>query len=337
LSKRVRRPPLPRHIQVEVTGACNLKCKMCLVRYTPALQARSASMSFETFRSLLDELPDVKVVTLQGLGEPLMAPDIFDMIAYCKDRGITCGFNSNATLLTKRTAARLVDLGLDWLHVSLDGASKETYEFVREHSNWDVVERNVNALVQLMRARNSTRPSLSLVMVLMRFNYRDLPAVVQRAADWGIPRVRAQNLSHDFSDASRDTYEAISQFVEEQSVVSLPQSDVEAVLREANLVAKRTGVDLRLPSMHAGVASASVDGVSVPCAWPWRSSYVGWQGNVQPCCMVMGSDRATLGNAGETSFAQLWSGDEYRRFREQLLSDTPPAICRGCSEYRGTF
>ena len=31
------RPPLPRTLQVEVTGSCNLKCRMCLVRYRPVL------------------------------------------------------------------------------------------------------------------------------------------------------------------------------------------------------------------------------------------------------------------------------------------------------------
>jgi radical SAM protein with 4Fe4S-binding SPASM domain len=330
-------PRLPRHIQVEVTGACNLKCRMCLVRYRPALAPRTSSMNYETFYRLLEELPEVKVVTLQGLGEPLMAPDIFRMIEYCKGRGITCGFNTNATLLTRNSAERLIDLGLDWLHVSLDGASKATYEFVRDHANWDVVERNVAGLMSAMRARGAERPQLSLVMVLMRFNYADLPAVVQRAADWGIPRVRAQNLSHDFSDAPREAYRAIQDFVHEQSVTELAWAEVEPVVLEAQKVAARAGISLRLPSMAPAVPQAKVDEATVPCAWPWRSSYVNWNGTVQPCCMVMGSDRSTLGSVNETSFADVWSSEEYQSFRRELLSSNPPAVCRGCSEYRGTF
>jgi radical SAM protein with 4Fe4S-binding SPASM domain len=332
----ITRPALPRNLQVEVTGACNLRCKMCLVSYRPAL-GRTASMSFDTFRALLDDLPDVRVVTLQGLGEPLMAPDLFRMIDYCKSRKISCGFNSNATLLTRRLSERVVKAGVDWLHVSLDGATKETYEFVRDQSNWEVVERNVNTLVETMRARGATRPQLSLVMVLMRNNFRDLPAVVQRAADWGIPRVRAQNLSHDFSDAPRETYASIASFVEDQAVVGLPDEELEPVLREAREVAAQTGVSLRLPRMQETRPAARVDGVEVGCDWPWRSAYVTHDGTVQPCCMVMGSDRAKLGSLKEASFAEIWEDEPYREFREGLINGKPHAVCRGCSEYRGVF
>ncbi|TMB70184.1 MAG: radical SAM protein [Chloroflexi bacterium] len=329
-------PPLPKSIQVEVTGACNLRCRMCLVRYRPAL-GRAASMSFDKFRSLLDNLPDVRVVTLQGLGEPLMAPDLFQMIDYCKGRGISCGFNSNATLLTRQISERLVSSGLDWLHFSLDGASRETYEFVRDHANWDVVERNITRFVSLMRERKAGRPQLSLVMVLMRFNFRDLPAVVQRAADWGIPRVRAQNLSHDFSDAPQNAYEAIAGFVEDQALVGMASPDVEEVLAEARRVAARMGVSLRLPNMQEQAGEARVDGTRVACDWPWRSSYVTHDGVVQPCCMVMGSDRAKLGSLNDSSFAEIWHEETYRRFREGLINGDPHPVCIGCSEYRGTF
>lgn len=72
--------------------------------------------------------------------------------------------------------------------------------------------------------------------------------------------------------------------------------------------------------------------------WPWTSAYVTHEGVVQPCCMVMGSDRAHLGDLRTSSFLQIWSSDDYARFREGLLSAAdPPPVCRGCSMYRGLF
>ncbi len=73
------------------------------------------------------------------------------------------------------------------------------------------------------------------------------------------------------------------------------------------------------------------------CDWPWRSAYVTHRGEVQPCCMIMGADRATLGDVGREAFADVWSGEPYARFREALLTDEPPAVCRGCSAYRRVF
>ena len=69
-------PLLPDELQLEVTGACNLRCRMCLVSYRPELSRSEGALSFETFRSLVDGNPRLRRVTLQGLGEPLLAPDL---------------------------------------------------------------------------------------------------------------------------------------------------------------------------------------------------------------------------------------------------------------------
>jgi hypothetical protein len=53
--------------------------------------------------------------------------------------------------------------------------------------------------------------------------------------------------------------------------------------------------------------------------------------------MVMGADRAVLGNAEHDGFATVWQNDSYRDFRAALLTDDPPEVCRGCSLYRRVF
>jgi len=72
-------PELPAHLQPEVSGACNLRCPMCLVRHAPPSAAARARGPMRTsWRSW----PTLKRLTLQGLGEPLL------------------GFNTNGVLLT---------------------------------------------------------------------------------------------------------------------------------------------------------------------------------------------------------------------------------------------
>jgi hypothetical protein len=53
--------------------------------------------------------------------------------------------------------------------------------------------------------------------------------------------------------------------------------------------------------------------------------------------MVMGADRAVLGDAERDGFAAVWRGDAYKSFRAALLTDEPPEVCRGCSLYRRVF
>ncbi|HET9213819.1 MAG TPA: radical SAM protein [Gaiellaceae bacterium] len=331
-------PPLPKELQVEVTGACNLACRMCLVSYRPKLGKAQGAMSFELFKEVVDELPELEKLTVQGLGEPLLAPDLFRMVEYVAARGVRVGFNTNGTLLTEERAERLVHAGLDWLHVSLDGATPETYERIRRGSSFATVERNVRGLVHVLRRLRAERPVLSLVFVAMRRNLCELPDLVRLAAEWEVGRLFVQNLSHSFDDTDPSgAYSGIRDYALEEALWGDDDhAEAEAVFAEARAVAGELGVELRLPRLAEPPRRPREPGAP-GCHWPFESAYLAHDGQVQPCCMVMGSDRAVLGDAGEQRFSSVWAGGAYRDFREGLLGDEPPAVCQGCSLYRGVF
>src|SRR5205823_2210866 len=110
-----------------------------------------AFMDFDTFTRLLDQFPDLEELQLQGLGEPMMHPRFFDMVAYAAARGIKVGTNTNLTLLNARRAEQCVTSGLAELHASIDGATAATYEDIRIRSHFDRVVRNVEGLVEARR------------------------------------------------------------------------------------------------------------------------------------------------------------------------------------------
>jgi radical SAM protein with 4Fe4S-binding SPASM domain len=329
-------PPLPRELQVEVTGACNLRCRMCLVRYRPPIDKITGSMSIETFLRLLDALPELERVTLQGLGEPLMAPDLMDMIAAATARGIAVGFNTNGTLLTRTKAAQLVDAGLAWLHISVDGATADTYEAIRDRGRFHRVARNVAGLVEVMREKQATTPLLRVVFVAQRSNYRELPALVRLVAEWGIEELRVQNLSHDFSDTDpAGSYAEIRRYALAEALWGDAHDDAMHVFEDAATVAAQLGISLRLPDVE--FAPAPRPPGTPGCDWPWRSAYVTHDAKVQPCCMIMGTDRAVLGDVDQEDFAAIWRNEPATDFRARLLGEEPPDVCRGCSWYRGVF
>jgi radical SAM protein with 4Fe4S-binding SPASM domain len=329
-------PPLPRELQVEVTGACNLACRMCLVRYRPKLGKRQGAMCFHTFRDIVDELPGLEKLTLQGLGEPLLAPDFFRMVEYSTGRGISTGFNTNGTLLTRAASERLVRAGVDWLHVSLDGATAATYESVRDRATFERVVRNIRELVAVRGRRGSERPEIQLVFVAMRRNLRELPDLVALAADIGVDSVWVQNLSHSFGDTeSGGGYRGIRAFTEAEALWNEPDEEVVATFARAVERADELGLELRLPRLEEPVVEREPG--EPACHWPFESAYVTHDARVQPCCMVMGADRAVLGDAKD-GFAEVWRSEEYRAFRGGLVGDAePPDVCSGCSLYRRLF
>jgi MoaA/NifB/PqqE/SkfB family radical SAM enzyme len=235
-------PPLPTALQVEVTSACNLRCAMCLVRYRPPVNKLAGAMPFATLRRLVDDVPGLRRLTLQGLGEPLLAPDLLDMIGYAKSRGVRVGFNSNATLLSRARADELVAAGLDWLHVSLDGADAGTFESIREGASFDRVVANLAGLVEAKRAAGSATPWLRVVFVAMRRNVAQLPDLVALLARIGVNDLRVQNLSHSFGDTDpAGAYREIREYAADQALwTGADRRAAEAAYERAGRLAPET-------------------------------------------------------------------------------------------------
>src|SRR5689334_18760039 len=141
---------LPKFLQVEPVGQCNLRCQMCAIQFRedgPPF-GPPAFMEFDLFTRLLDQFPGLEELQLQGLGEPMMHPRFFDMVEYAVGRGVRVSTNTNATFLNRKRAERCVTSGLGEIHVSIDGATSGTYEGIRVRARFEKVTANVAGLVE---------------------------------------------------------------------------------------------------------------------------------------------------------------------------------------------
>src|SRR5205809_3497436 len=84
-------------LYLETTNRCNLPCTTCPCTFEELEPA--ANMSWDLFRSIVDQYPRVARVVLHGVGEPLMVPQLPRMIRHLKERGTYVLFNTNGTLL----------------------------------------------------------------------------------------------------------------------------------------------------------------------------------------------------------------------------------------------
>jgi MoaA/NifB/PqqE/SkfB family radical SAM enzyme len=194
---------------------------MCLVSYRPRIDRVHGAFPMELFRRLLDETPSLTRLTLQGLGEPLLRPHLMEMVELAKARGIEVGFNSDAMLLTPARAERLVALGLDWLHVSLDGATAATHEGIRSGADFARITGNLRGLIGARQAAGSAKPWVRVVFVAMRRNVAELPLLGRRLGEWGVDELRVQGLSHDFADTDPSgSYAEIRAFAASEALVA---------------------------------------------------------------------------------------------------------------------
>lgn len=331
--------PLPKFLQVEPVGLCNLCCRMCAIQFRRDGPPHGplAFMDFDLFVRLLDELPELEVLQLQGLGEPMMHPRFFDMVALAAGRGIKVGTNTNLTLLSLRRAEQCVTSGLAELHASVDGATAETYERIRVRAHFDRIVRNLEGLADARRRLGRATPRIRMVVVAMRQNLHELPDLVRLAHRLGIETVFVQHLCHDFGEPSLPVhYGPMREFVEGETLVNEEQDRIATYFGEARSTARELGVELRLPRTRPRLHPPGTPGPQ-RCDWPWRGAYVSYQGLAMPCCMVSTPDRVNLGDMAKAGVAAVWDGEAYQTFREALSSESPPEVCRSCAIYSGTF
>lgn len=332
-------PELPTYLQVEPVGQCNLRCTMCPIQFRKdgPPYGPPAFMEFASFVRLLEQMPRLEELHLQGLGEPMLHPRFFEMVEHAAARGLRVTTNSNFTLVTARRAERLVRSGLHAIHVSIDGARAETYEAIRVRGRFDRLLRNLNYLAAARARLDMAGPRLHIVTVVMRRNLEELADIVRLAARFGAAQVFVQHLCHDFGEATLPPhYAPMRDYVEEQTLLTESRERVEAAFAEARRVADGLQLALRLPRVSPRAHPPGTPGRQ-RCDWPWRGAYVTYQGLAMPCCMISTPDRHNFGDIVQAGVEAMWYGADYQAFRRALDSDEPPAICRSCAVYNGTF
>lgn len=331
---------LPRFVQIEPVGECNLRCRMCPIQFRtdgrPGGKA-PAYMDVGLYCRLVDQFPEMTELQLQGLGEPLMHLHFFDMVRYAVERGILVSTNTNLTILTEQRAEECVKSGLHTMHVSLDAATPKVYEAIRVRSRFGKVLRNLRRLMSAKRRLNSVLPHVKLVCVVMRQNLAELPKLVQLAHDEGIDSLSVQHLCHDFGESTLPPqYLSMRNFIEAQTLLHEDPARIRFYFNQAKTRARALGVDLRLPRTQPKPQDEIPAGKR-RCDWPWRGSYISYDGRAMPCCMVATPDRINFGDMAREGVEPVWNNAGYTSFRAQLDSPVPPEVCKSCAVYAGTF
>ncbi|HYR90198.1 MAG TPA: radical SAM protein [Terriglobia bacterium] len=173
----------PIEITLESTAKCNLYCPMC-PRHIYTFD--NENMDLALYKKIVEDCKDyVEFVWPYGIGEPMIHPNIFEMIRITRDAGIRTGMSTNATLLDERRRDMLLDSGLDYVILAFDGASKETYEKYRFGATFEKTRENILNFLQRKLDRKSPI-YVVLQMVMLKENSHEVEAYKKL---WSIPGV----------------------------------------------------------------------------------------------------------------------------------------------------
>ena len=130
----------------EVTNSCNYGCRYCIFSSTP--RKPEGELSTERALGVVDELADAGFTHIKFTGgEPMLRPDLLDILSHARARGLKSDLSTNASLIDEAAASKIKLLGLDMVHVSLDGHTQKIQESARGARTYAPTVAGIKALV----------------------------------------------------------------------------------------------------------------------------------------------------------------------------------------------
>ena len=168
----------PLYVAWQITNECNLACLHCIEESGPGKRFAD-ELDREQVFSVLDQLLDREVPYLSfSGGEPMLHPHFFEMVERACSRGAQLKIETNAHTLDPASAARLKELGVKAVQVSLDGASTATFGRMRVRGDFDKVLDGIRNL------RDAGVP-IEINFSPAKFNLHEIGAVVDLAYELG--------------------------------------------------------------------------------------------------------------------------------------------------------
>lgn len=170
-------------MNLETVSGCNLRCTMCPIG-TGDFKRKPEVMKDKLFKKIIDEAKgNIRYVWLHWFGEPLLDPKIGERIKYCEDAGIKTQVSTNATLLNKKKAKEILESGLDEIILSLDGATKRTYEKIRRRGDFEKTMKNVEEFLKMKKKLGFKKPYAKVQAIRMDENEKEMNLFINKWKD----------------------------------------------------------------------------------------------------------------------------------------------------------
>ena len=310
MERKLRRVEVAGHpylLIIDPCNYCNLRCPLCPTGMND-LGREQSMLSFEHFKHYFDpHAPYLFEAYLHNWGESLINKDVFKMIDYAQRRNVGTNLSSNLVITTDDDLENLIDSGLEYLVVSLDGASAKTYAEYRIRGDFERVVENLSKLLALRSARGRTTPVIEWQYIVMKHNEHEIPLAEQMAKKLGVDLIRFIPVGMPFEIRNR----------KEVADRWYPQT-----------------VSGRVDSDHSEQQYGQAEKPG-PCFYLYRSMVINPDGGVSPCCVVYRQNRdfAQL-DESPIDVMGIWNNDKYRSARSLYSGHTPPnrraTVCDGC-------
>lgn len=301
----------PMFVSVEPANICQLRCPECPVgrgggkneklKIKNAEVPKQPYMSMEVFRRVLAEVKETALVMqFYFQGEPLLNPDLTQMIREAHEAGLYTIVSTNAQAMTKERAEELVSSGLDRIIISMDGLREETYSAYRVGGD---IERCKAAIRSLREAKDHSSSGVRRTPVIELQCLR----LKSNEQEWTLFKREYKALGAD-----RLVFKTAQLYDYENGHPLMPSE-----ARYSRYIQGKDG------KYHRRAMSKG-------CFRVWSGAVITTDGTVLPCCYDKGHEHA-YGNIMQTPLAELFANEKAMSFRRAAMEELPN-ICRECGK-----
>jgi len=295
------------------TYRCNNACFMCDLP-KPWLYEARGNREFTTgeLTAVIDDLAALGTVGLSlAGGEPTIRPDCFELLAHGVKAGLFVHLNTNGYNLHQEARVEaLVDTGIESMNFSLDGATAETHNRLRNAAHG--FERIARATALVRQMRHGGRPAVTYTFVVGPDNYTEVPAFVELARRAGVESVSFNPLTACYVDAAPHADERLK-----------GMDAAVAWLREEKARSAGDFIDNSDDFLSLFPRAFRAEPSPLKCYVGYHNVVIDCYGNIYSCTMMYQNGKPS-GNLTKTPLREFWESRAYQQRREELTA------CKAC-------
>lgn len=285
----------PRYLDVELTNCCNFQCCFCPTG-TKSMNRMRGYMQPEVVEAICDNVKkyDVPGVRFIRWGEPTLHPEYIEILKKMKSTGTLIHINTNGSLMTANQMRALIDMGLDSIKFSFQGADEGTYNEMRQGGEY-------SKLLGIIREFNQIRGD------------RDFPFIQISTTLTSETDDQIENFKHDVEGLC-DYYNIGYTQLDHLSVKDMNVND-EQKQKIEKLQARERKNHIR----------------SMVCPEAFDKLSINWNGDVTLCCSDY-DNFMTIGNILDNDLQQLFTSKAAEQYRRVIAAGEYDKIrcCKYC-------
>lgn len=297
--------PGPIYVELGLTKRCNLRCTFCALDF---LQTPHSELPTERLLALFGELAEtgVKSLLFSGDGEPMLRPELPDLIAAAAACGLDTALATNGTQLPAEWRVPLAR-HLTWIKFSLNAATRESYARIHR-ADGALLDRALANLEALVATRNAltTRMTIGVQAVLLPENAAEMGLLAERAraagADYFVVKPFSRNphsLAVAYPELDYRPYLKLG-----ETLRQLATDRFQVCFRD-RAIGKTMGEDRGYGGCLGAAFVAAI--------------YA--DGGVFPCAPHSGDQSSCYGNVNRHSFGEIWHSARRRAIGARLAAD----------------